>query len=264
MTTFNRRTFLSMSGGALAAIAAPAVARADEGQRIVESMEEQRDQTLSMRTTIKLTDYVDARVNEEMALTVYTKPYGDLARSRDIVYIDAPRRDAGKVMLRHGRDLYFYDPAAANTIRISPQQRLLGQASNGDVLSTNFSRDYRAEHVGDETIDDASRQPRACHHVNLVGTGPQAVYPRAELWVDTRSRRAVRGRFYASTGRLMKIAFYDVYREVVPGSYWATRTLIVDGVSSNRVTLMDFIGFQKMDMPDHWFQQSFLPRFQKV
>lgn len=264
MNALNRRSFLTLSGAALASVAAPAIVRADDGQRIVAAMEAQRDHTLSMRSSVKLTDYVNARVNEEMQLTVYSKPYPDLSRSRDLVHIDAPRRDAGKLMLRHGRDLYFYDPAAANTIRISPQQRLLGQASNGDVLSTNFSRDYRAQHMGRETIDDAARKPRACHHVNLVAHGSNAVYPRAEMWIDEASSRAVRGRFYAAGGRLMKIAFYDSYREVIPGSVWATRTLMVDGINNSRITVMEFSGFRPMEMPDHWFQQSFLPRFQKV
>ncbi|MDN5759397.1 MAG: hypothetical protein L0H59_12860, partial [Tomitella sp.] len=38
-----------------------------------------------------------------------------------------------------------FDPASQASIRLSPQQRLLGQAANGDVVAANFALDYTAQ-----------------------------------------------------------------------------------------------------------------------
>ena len=47
--------------------------------------------------------------------------------------------DTGKLMLKNGNDLWFYDPANQASVRISPDQRLLGQAANGDVVTSPFA-----------------------------------------------------------------------------------------------------------------------------
>ena len=58
-------------------------------------------------------------------------------------YVEPPR-DAGKMVLLDGRSLWFYDPASKASVRISPQQRLIGQAAIGDVLTVNLAVDYTA------------------------------------------------------------------------------------------------------------------------
>ena len=73
---------------------------------------------------------------------------------------DQPARDAGKLMLKNGKDLWFYDPGTKSSVRISPQQRLMGEASNGDVITVSFARDYKATHDGEETIADGERKQR--------------------------------------------------------------------------------------------------------
>ena len=46
--------------------------------------------------------------------------------------------------------MWIYMPTASRPIRISPLQRLMGQASNGDVARTNFATDYDAKSVTED------------------------------------------------------------------------------------------------------------------
>ncbi|WP_280174528.1 outer membrane lipoprotein-sorting protein [Pantoea rodasii] len=74
----------------------------------------------------------------------------------------SPQRDAGKLTLKNGRNLWLYDPTSQVSIPISPQQRLLGQASNGDVITSNWAHDYNAKIIGVESIKRRELKNQGC------------------------------------------------------------------------------------------------------
>ena len=124
----------------------------------------------------------------------------------------APPRDAGKAALLDGTILWFYDPASKASVRISPQQRLLGQASIGDVLTVNLAVDYAGKLVGTEQIQDAGRQQRICWHLDMTATNDLATYARVEYWVEQQTFRPIKAKFYSDSGRLLKILLFAVLR----------------------------------------------------
>lgn len=263
----NRRNILSGFGAmslglGFGPLLMPAPAWALSASEILAATDRLRNPQQSFRSNITITEYIGGRKNDQMKVTVYSKPRQNDGQFRSIVHIDSPAKDAGKVMLRDGKDLFFYDPDAANTIRISPQQRLLGQASNGDVMTTNFARDYSAQLTGEETINDARKRGRKCFVLKLKATSGGAVYKSIDYWVDTGSMHPVKGRFYSSSGKLLKIAFYDDFRSAM-GATRPMKVSIIDGLNTSRVTTMAFGSFAPINIPDSWFQQSYLPRFQK-
>ena len=69
-----------------------------------------------------------------------------------IIYAD-PVSERGKALLMDKSNLWFHSPLSSKPIRITPQQRLLGEASNGDVASTDFSGDYDPTYLKHETVD---------------------------------------------------------------------------------------------------------------
>lgn len=239
-------------------LARPAFAATAE--EILRETDRLRNPQRSFRSKIKLTDYVSGKKNDELEITVFSKPRPNDGQFRSLVHIDKPRKDAGKIMLRDGKELFFYDPDAANTIRISPQQRLLGQASNGDVMTTNFWRDYSASLKGTETVQDSRKKNRTCHALKMKAKTRAAVYGSIDFWVDSSNNYPVKGRFYSASGKLLKIAFYDGFRDVL-GTTRPTKVLIVDGLNSRNVTTMDFGKFKLVDLPNGWFQKSYLPKF---
>src|ERR1051326_3607001 len=104
--------------------------------------------------------------------------YRVLGRGSDksIVEFVAPATDKGKFLLMLRDAMWIYMPSASRPIRISPLQRLLGQASNGDVARTNFTIDYNPTNVetdGDRWVLD------------LTAKDPSIAYARIKLWVDT-------------------------------------------------------------------------------
>src|SRR5688500_3017499 len=54
----------------------------------------------------------------------------------------APARNKGEMMLFNDRNLWFFKPGIKKPVAISARQKLMGQAANGDIASTNYYRDY--------------------------------------------------------------------------------------------------------------------------
>lgn len=263
MTQKINRRFVLVGMAMTSIIAATGPAFAKTAQQILAQTDRMRIPQQAFRATIKITEYKSGRKGDSMALTVYSKPRPSDGQFRSLVHIDAPRRDQGKLMLRDGKELYFYDPDASNTIRISPQQRLLGQASNGDVMTTNFARDYAATLAGVETIKDNKKKQRRCYALKQKAKTSAAVYGRIEYWVDEKTSHPVKGKFYSRSGKLLKIAFYGNFRKML-GGLRPAKVMIIDGLNKSNVTVMDFSNFKAAKLPDVWFQKSYLPKFQKA
>jgi outer membrane lipoprotein-sorting protein len=228
-------------------------------KEIVAAADQARNPGKPFRLTSTLTEYIHGQAHDQVVLVIYAREDAVTRAYSNLVRYAQPPRDAGKSVLFNGSNLWFYDPAAKSSIRISAQQRLTGQASDGDVLTVNYSRDYTASLVGRETILDADRKDCDCWHLDLKAATPEAVYSRIEYWVERGTYRSVKGKFYADSGRLLKIAYYDKYQVQLGGSR-PTETILIDAVDSNLVTTITSTDYRFEDIPDAWFQRDYLPR----
>lgn len=205
-----------------------------------------------------ITEYQHGTVNNTLSLVIYAREDAASEQYDNVVrYVDPPR-DAGKIVLLNGSRMWFYDPASKASVRISPQQRLIGEAANGDVVSVNLARDYKSQLVGAETVQDADRKPRDCWHLTLTAANDEAVYSRIEYWLEHGSYYPVKGKYFADSGRLLKSAYFHNYREEL-GGLRPTEVIILDGVDTNLVTTMNFSDYRAASVPDAWFQRDFLP-----
>jgi hypothetical protein len=164
-------------------------------------------------------------------------------------------------VLLDGRSFWFFDPASQASVRISAQQRLVGQAAIGDVLTVNLAADYTASVVGTETIDDAARQKRTCWHLELEAATETAVYNRVEYWVEQGTFNPVKGKFYSDSGRLLKIIYYRKFTGRL-GGVRPAEAVIIDAVDSSLATIATFGESRFQEIPDPWFQRDYLPRLQ--
>ncbi|MGH8260522.1 MAG: outer membrane lipoprotein-sorting protein, partial [Steroidobacteraceae bacterium] len=108
-----------------------------EAQAILAASDLIRTPQKPFGVSIVLTEYRDGHELDSDTLAVYSKLDRATGRFRTLVRYVAPPRDAGKLVLESGTELWVSDPSSEASIRISPQQRLLGQASTGDVVSVN-------------------------------------------------------------------------------------------------------------------------------
>jgi outer membrane lipoprotein-sorting protein len=237
-----------------------AAAAAPTAQEILAASDAIRNPDQPFGVTIALTEYRGGKQADRTVLMVYSKAESGSGQFRNLVRIVAPARDANKLMLKTGNDMWFYDPASKSSIRISPQQRLLGQAANGDVVTVNLAKDYRAQLDGEEEVTDGDKALRRCYRLTLKATSPDVTYDQIEMWVDTTNQRPVKARFLSESGRLLKTAYYRRFEEQL-GAARPTETVIIDGVDTSWVTVMRASQYARRDVQDFWFQRDYLPRF---
>lgn len=259
-----RRTVLGAGAAFIATLAAgkPTLAVGTvDAAAILERADAIRNPQESFVVDVGLTAYDSGRVTDETVVSTHSRKDGT-GQFLSLVLIDQPVRDQGKIILRNGNLLWFYDPASKASVRLSPRQRLLGNASNGDVVTANLALDYTAAFGGVETVVDGDKQSRQAYRLDLASRNEATPYDRIELWVDQESYRPLKGQYYTQTGRLLKVAWYRGW-EPVMGETRPTEVVIADGFKPKEVTVMKLANFRPRDLPHSWFSNSWLPRFQK-
>jgi outer membrane lipoprotein-sorting protein len=244
---------------ALIAMAGLAVA-APSAQAILSASDAIRNPDKPFGLTVTLIEYRNGKQSDSNTLGIYSKADPNSGQFRSLIRFVAPARDANKLMLKNGNDLWFYDPSNKASIRLSPQQRLLGQAANGDVVTVNLAKDYQAQLAAEEDTQDGERQTRRCYKLALAAVSPDVTYHHIEMWIDSANNQPVKARFYTESDRLLKTAYYRHYQAQLGGQR-PTETVIIDGLDPNWVTVMRYSDYAWREVPETWLQRDYLPRF---
>jgi len=240
---------------------AAATTHAQTATQIVAAADNVRNPNAAFRSTIRLTEYIQGRERDHDTLVVFSKEDPATRQFRNLVQYAEPARDAGKRVLLDGRSLWFFDPSSKQSVRISPQQRLIGQAAVGDVLTVNLAADYAPTLLGTEKVADATRVERQCWHLDLEATNDRAVYNHVEYWVEQGTFNPVKEKLYSDSGRLLKIAYFRNFSQRL-GAVRPIEQIIIDAVDTSLATTATLSDDVFQDVPDAWFQRDYLPRLE--
>jgi hypothetical protein len=255
---FDRISFITVACAAtalVASIAAPPAAAALKAEEILAASDAIRNPDMPFTSRIFLTEYRNKKRGQEGEITAYAKMNPDRGQFDTLTRIFEPTRDRGKMMLKNGNEIWFFDPATKSGMRISPQQRLLGQASNGDVVTVNLAKDYKAEIAAEEKISDGDRVERDCYKLKLIGLNSSVTYPAIDYWIERGTNRPIKALFYSDSGRLLKSAYYRRYEKQL-GKERPTETVIIDGVDTQLLTVLRYTDYKARDIADTWLTKD--------
>ena len=126
-------------------IAAPAAA-APDALALLKQSDAVRNGWPSYVVRVKITNFEAGKADEEDLFEVSQK-----GTEKTYVEFLSPR-DKGRHLLMLGDDMWIYLPDTSRPIRITPLERLSGNASNGDVARTNYAVDYDAVYLRTEAV----------------------------------------------------------------------------------------------------------------
>jgi len=194
---------------------------------------------------VELTSY-----DKEKATTSKFRVHGK-GTDRSVVEFVAPATDKGKYLLMLRDAMWIYMPSASRPIRISPLQRLMGQASNGDVARTSFTVDY----VAKSATEDGS-----AWLIELEAKDPSIAYKRVQLWIDRTSYEPLHADFFVASGKLLKRAHY---RELgmLGGRRTITRVEIEDLLRRGNRTVMRYTNLVSRDHDAKMFTRDALGKW---
>jgi outer membrane lipoprotein-sorting protein len=256
------RAMKNLMAGFAVALLLIAGARAESppnAQDIVAALDKLRNPGQPFRVTSTLVEFVNGQARDRSVLVVYAREDKQTHQFDNVVRYVEPERDVGKMVLMNGSNMWFYDPSSKASVRISPQQRLMGQSSDGDVVTVNLAKDYSAKMIGAETLKDADHKDRDCWHLDLRAASDEAVYSHAEYWIDKVTFHAVKAKFYSDSGRLLKIAYFHKPVQML-GIMRDSETIIIDAVDQSLVTTLTTGDMRAQQIPESWFQRDYLPR----
>lgn len=195
----------------------------------------------------------------DVELTSVTKERSDVSRFRvygkgsdhSLVEFQYPQSEKGKYLLMTHDAMWIFMPDTSRPIRISPLQRLAGQASNGDVARTSFTVDYVAQGAAEEG---------AAYVLDLAAKDPGVAYSRVKLWVDKTTYQPIRADFYVVSGKLIKRAWYHDFAEV-NGRRVLTRIEIEDLLRPGNRTVMRYANLRRRDNPEKMFNKESLGKW---
>lgn len=119
--------------------------------------------------------------------------------------IQEPANAKGTKILQVDRNMWISKPGLRKPVAISPRQRLSGQASIGDIASTNYARDYAAKYLREESVGD-----EPCYVLDLnAQPNRQTTYDRITYWVSVKRGVAVQADFLSLSGKKLKSAQFE-------------------------------------------------------
>jgi outer membrane lipoprotein-sorting protein len=232
------------------ALLAAAPLRADDAAAILAKVDQYRAPLDSFSIDVELTAETPHDKPETSKFRVYGK-----GTDRSVVEFVAPATEKGKLMLMLRDAMWIYMPSASRPIRISPLQRLMGQASNGDVARTSFTVDYVPK-----SVTDGEFEGHKAFVLDLGAKDSDIAYNRVQLWIDKTSYEPLRADFYVVSGKLIKRA---IYRElgILAGRRVVTAIVIDDLLRPGYRTVMRYSNLTPKENPDRMFTKDALGKW---
>lgn len=218
---------------------------AETASQLLTRSDEYRGSFDSFSIDVELTSFEGAR-SESSKFRVYGK-----GSDRSVVEFLAPATEKGRFLLMLRDAMWIYLPSSSRPVRISPMQRLMGQASNGDVARTSFSVDYDAKSASED--GDAWL-------LELEAKDPSLSYKRILLWLDRATHEPRRADFYVASGKLLKRAHYRKFGTMA-GRRVVTEVEIEDLLRTGNRTVMRYANLTARNNPDKMFTRDALGKW---
>jgi outer membrane lipoprotein-sorting protein len=198
---------------------------------------------------VKITNYEQGKADEEKLYEVSQK-----GTEKTYVEFLSPR-EKGQHLLMLGDDMWIYLPDTSRPIRITPLERLSGNASNGDVARTNYAADYTPVYLRTEKV-----AAETCYVLDLAAKRKGATYQRILFWVRVEDDRPVRAEFYLTSGKHIKSATFDEFT-TISGRNQLRRMTLYDEIRHNSHSVLDYSNIGPRELPDKLFYQGRTDRF---
>jgi outer membrane lipoprotein-sorting protein len=218
-------------------------------QEILKKADEARGRTEGLEWEIYIESIEKGR-RQDRTLKVTARGYNSLAEFL------APANMKGQKLLMSDRTMWFAKPGLSKAVPISPRQRLLGKAANGDIAATNYSGDYKIAKAWEEMLDG-----EACEVFDLAAIDKKATYDKIRYWISKERLVGVRAEFYTVSGKMFKAASFEYENSIMIGGRpreFVSKMIITDAIMKDEVTTLHYRKISARTVPDATFNLNLL------
>ncbi|RUO26878.1 outer membrane lipoprotein-sorting protein [Aliidiomarina minuta] len=213
------------------------------GEATLRTIDNFRSEPGSVKISSTVTSYRNGEITNTRQYDVYST-----SDSRSLVIFKSASEQGQKVLMR-GHDYWLFMPRSRRPIRITPMQKLLGDASLGDIATLSWSEDYEIH----ETINKG-----ATWRLELHATSPKLSYERILLEVDTTDLFPLKAALYLRSGMHAKTAEFE--RGVRNEEVRVVAMALHDEMRPGHTTVISYDHIESIHVPDRLFNPQVLIR----
>lgn len=163
-----------------------------------------------------------------------------------------PEKSKGRKMLMKDYDIWLFTPNIKKPIRISLEQKLTGEVSNGDIAKTNYAEDYDAKVLTTENTPNGKMVK-----LELVAKNKKVTYGRIEYSLLEKDFSPQEAIFFALSGKPLKRARFLDYKKI-QGEMRATKMIIQDYIQKEKESVLVFDNYKKESLNESMFNKDSL------
>lgn len=236
---------IALAGGlVLAAMHVQAQGMAD----VLKATDRYRMAATNMQVDTQINTYnTDGSPDKERRYTVLVQ-----GSQQSLVLMQSPAEKGQKVLMLKD-DFWLLMPNSQRPLRITPMQKLLGDASTGDIATMSWAEDYTAQLVAEDSCGDV-----ACTHLSLTAARKGVTYQRIELWVGKAKREPIKADLYVQSDKLAKRARFVMDKPTAPTA--VAEMVLLDQLSNHKETRVRYLARKERTVPEAWLNPMFLAR----
>lgn len=163
-----------------------------------------------------------------------------------------PEKSKGRKMLMKDYDIWLFTPNIKKPIRISLEQKLTGEVSNGDIAKTNYAEDYDAKVLATENTPNGKMVK-----LELVAKNKKVTYGRIEYSLLEKDFSPQEAIFFALSGKPLKRARFLDYKKI-QGEMRATKMVIQDYIQKEKESVLVFDNYKRESLSESMFNKDSL------
>ncbi|WKE64778.1 outer membrane lipoprotein-sorting protein [Gallaecimonas kandeliae] len=228
---------------ALLTLVAGTTMAATADQALLQKAEQYRGRASSALVDCQVELYQGDQLEKSRLFQVY------LGTDERSLVVFKSKADAGQKVLMKGNDFWMLMPKSRRPIRITPMQKLLGEAALGDIATLSWSKQYQVakkESQGQSLV------------LTLTAISDAASYQKIVLRLDAADLFPLSADLYLRSGLLAKSATFE--RGERDGQPSVVAMALSDNMKKGSKTVVRYQQVQPLAMPDKLFNPQILLR----
>ena len=229
-----------------AALAPPELTPAEIVAKVDEVRSPQEDYTV----IVEVVSYSSTQKTKSATYEVLVK-----GKDKTIIKTVLPHIEQGRILLMRDNNLWAFLPEVSKPLRISLQERLIGEVAYGDIARVNFSGDYNATAVRTEKIDE-----KEYYVLELNAKNDSVTYGKVILWAAKETFWPLKAEFYAISGRLLKSCSYETYT-MIGERLRPSQLVMQDSLNKTKKSVITYKNIQIGELPEKYFAKEYMKKF---
>ncbi|WP_427916951.1 outer membrane lipoprotein-sorting protein [Vibrio amylolyticus] len=226
----------------------------------VDEMIKQADLYRMEEDSAKVISLVSLFEHQELDKTreyhVYTRP------NRESLVVFKSQVEAGQKMLMLGDNYWLLMPKSRRPIRITPMQKLLGEASVGDISTLTWSEDYQGELINSEGVTLESGNVIQTNRLALSAATSGASYQKIDLWLDETNNFPIKADLYLRSGKLAKQAWFEAGTR--DDQLRVVSMTLFDQIQPAKKTIIEYKAIEAVELDEKYYNPAYLTRNKSV